>query len=199
MVTITGSAAAKLPTKYGEFICRCYEDSGGGTHLALIKGDVKTKPVYVRVHSQCLTGDTLGSCRCDCGPQLDAALKKIAAEGGVLLYMQQEGRGIGLANKIKAYALQDSGMDTVEANEKLGFSADQRDYTVGAMILADIGVTQIKLLTNNPRKIVGLEKYNLHIAERIPLIIEPTEQNRKYLQTKKEKLGHLFEEKGVVK
>lgn len=189
-----------LPTKYGKFRLAAYEDTTGGIHLALIKGEIRGKPgVFVRVHSQCLTGDTFGSLRCDCGEQLGNALKIISKNGGVLLYMPQEGRGIGLLNKLKAYELQDKGMDTVEANEKLGFKADARDYTAGAQILADLGLTTIKLLTNNPRKIEGLEKYGLKIVERAPLVTEPMESNKKYLQTKKEKLGHYLEEKGVIK
>src|SRR3989338_2021433 len=189
-----------LPTKYGKFRLVSYEDITGGIHLVLINGEIKGKQnVYVRVHSQCLTGDTFGSLRCDCGEQLENALKIISKNGGVLMYMPQEGRGIGLLNKLKAYELQDNGMDTVEANEKLGFKADARDYTVGAQILADLGLTTIKLLTNNPRKIEGLEKYGLKIVERVPLITVPKESNKKYLQTKKEKLGHYLEEKGVIK
>ncbi|MBI1935953.1 GTP cyclohydrolase II [Candidatus Woesearchaeota archaeon] len=191
---------AKLPTKYGNFKVIAYEDHKKAQHLALVKGSLNAKNgVLVRVHSQCLTGDTLGSLRCDCGPQLEKALGLIGKEGGVLLYMAQEGRGIGLMNKIAAYHYQDHGMDTVEANVKLGFRADARDYTIGAQILADLGVSTIRLLTNNPKKIEGLERYGLRIIRRVPIIIEPNKLNRRYLQTKKEKLGHFLEHKGVVR
>ena len=191
---------ANLPTKYGNFKVICYEDCNKGQHLALVRGEVKNKKnVFVRVHSQCLTGDTLDSLRCDCGQQLNNALKIISKNGGVLLYMEQEGRGIGLMNKIAAYHFQDQGMDTIEANLKLGFKADARDYTIGAQILADLGLSTIKLLTNNPRKIEGLEKYGLEIVERVPLLIKPNKNNKKYLKTKKEKLGHYIEEKGIVR
>lgn len=200
MDRIKKTAETKLPTKYGDFRLLSYEDILGSIHLVLLHGEVKgRKNVFVRVHSQCLTGDVFGSLRCDCGEQLENAIKIIAKNDGVIMYMPQEGRGIGLLNKLKAYELQDKGMDTVEANEKLGFNADIRDYTIGAQILADLGLTTIRLLTNNPRKIEGLEKYGLKIVERIPLITEPNESNKKYLRTKKEKLGHYLEEKGIVK
>jgi len=190
--------SAKLPTEYGDFTAIVYECNKGLHHIALIKGDIKDKDVLVRVHSECLTGDVFHSSRCDCNQQLDKALKLIAKESGVLLYLRQEGRGIGLLNKIKAYALQDEGMDTVEANEKLGFKADVRDYTVGVHILADLGIKRMKLMTNNPKKIEGLEKYGIKIVERVPLIIKPTTTNKRYLEAKKEKLGHQLEDKGVV-
>jgi 3,4-dihydroxy 2-butanone 4-phosphate synthase / GTP cyclohydrolase II len=163
-------------------------------HLALVKGEItEDDDILVRVHSSCLTGDVMGSLRCDCGGQLANAMDRIEAEGrGVLLYMNQEGRGIGLANKIKAYELQDQGQDTVQANESLGFPADMRDYGIGAQILRDLGVRRMKLMTNNPKKMIGLEGYGLTIVERVPLEMEPNDRNIKYLQTKCDKLGHLL-------
>lgn len=185
----------QLPSKYGDFTVIAYEDTlEGEAHLALVKGQVDgERPVLVRVHSECLTGDVFGSARCDCGDQLAAALRMIEEVGeGVLLYMRQEGRGIGLINKLKAYRLQDQGKDTVEANEILGFPPDLRDYGIGAQILADLGVKKLRLLTNNPRKIAGLEGYGLEVVERIPIEISPSATNCRYLETKKHKLGHLL-------
>lgn len=184
-----------LPTEFGKFKLMLYESTIDKTyHLALVMGDIKKDaPVLVRVHSECLTADVFGSLRCDCGKQLHKAMELISKEGcGILLYMNQEGRGIGLVNKIKAYNLQDKGLDTVEANEALGFAADLRDYGIGAQILVDLGVKEIRLLTNNPRKIVGLEGYGLKVVERVPLKIELNSANKKYLATKKEKLGHIL-------
>jgi 3,4-dihydroxy 2-butanone 4-phosphate synthase/GTP cyclohydrolase II len=186
----------KLPTRLGEFELHLYEDIVlQEHHLALVKGTVSgQKNVLVRVHSSCFTGDVLGSLRCDCGEQLRAALKAVSQqERGVVLYMHQEGRGIGLMNKLHAYNLQDRGLDTVQANLKLGYPADLRDYGIGAQILADLGLSSIHLMTNNPRKIVGLDGYGLTITKRVPLVIDPNPLNRRYLQTKKEKMGHLFQ------
>ena len=191
--------SASLPTEYGVFKAVVYECSRGLHHIALIKGSIKeNQDVLVRVHSECLTGDVFHSLRCDCSQQLDKALKIIGKECGVILYLRQEGRGIGLLNKIKAYSLQDKGMDTVEANEKLGFKADARDYTVGVQILADLGIKRMRLITNNPKKIKGLEKYGIKIVERVPLIIKPNTTNIKYLEEKRKKLGHYLEENGIV-
>jgi 3,4-dihydroxy 2-butanone 4-phosphate synthase / GTP cyclohydrolase II len=187
------AAAAALPTEFGEFRVIAYESLiDRETHVALVKGDIGDgRDVMVRVHSKCLTGDVFHSARCDCGPQLDAAMQRIADEGrGVLLYLNQEGRGIGLTNKIRAYELQDQGLDTVEANERLGFKADQRDYGIGVQILKDLGVRSMRLLSNNPRKLVGIEGYQLSVAEWLPLEIPPSDYTRTYLKTKKEKLGH---------
>jgi 3,4-dihydroxy 2-butanone 4-phosphate synthase/GTP cyclohydrolase II len=187
------AANAALPTEHGDFRIVAYDNNvDSQTHVALVCGDLGDgKDVLVRVHSKCLTGDVFGSCRCDCGPQLDAALGRIQKEGrGILLYLNQEGRGIGLANKIRAYELQDGGLDTVEANERLGFKADQRDYGIGAQILHDLGVKTMRLLTNNPRKFVGLQGYGLAVSEAVALEIPASEHTRRYLTTKKEKLGH---------
>ncbi len=188
-------ACAQLPTEYGNFTAYVYScPSQNREHLALVMGRISpVRPVLVRVHSQCLTGDTLHSVRCDCREQLDSAMRQVAGKGeGVILYLSQEGRGIGLANKIRAYALQDKGLDTVQANERLGLPADMRDYSVGAQILADLGVRKIDLLTNNPKKISGIERYGLSILKRIPLETTPHHNNRAYLKVKKDKLGHLL-------
>jgi 3,4-dihydroxy 2-butanone 4-phosphate synthase/GTP cyclohydrolase II len=194
-------AEAKLPTRHGEFKAIAYKsDIDHDEHVALVMGDIKTEePVLVRVHSECLTGDVFGSMRCDCGEQVDLAMEAIAKCGrGVLLYMRQEGRGIGINKNIHAYALQDEGLDTVEANLSLGFGADLRDYGIGAQILADLGLNQIKLLTNNPKKVVGLDSYGLEVVETMPLLVDPNPHNRRYLETKQKKLGHFLNVADVV-
>jgi 3,4-dihydroxy 2-butanone 4-phosphate synthase/GTP cyclohydrolase II len=186
---------AKLPTRYGEFRALAYKsDIDPDEHLALVMGDIQEDgAVLVRVHSECLTGDVLGSKRCDCGEQLDLAMKMVAREGrGVILYMRQEGRGIGFHNKLCTYALQDQGLDTVEANLALGFEPDLRDYGIGAQILVDLGLTEIKLITNNPKKVIGLEGYGLKVIETIPIIVLPNPFNLKYLETKQRKMGHVL-------
>ncbi|MEN8142003.1 MAG: bifunctional 3,4-dihydroxy-2-butanone-4-phosphate synthase/GTP cyclohydrolase II [Thermodesulfobacteriota bacterium] len=191
------AAETRLPTRYGgEFQAIVYtNDVDEYEHLALVKGDIDPDTeVMVRVHSECLTGDVFGSMRCDCGGQLQAAMKMVENAGtGIILYMHQEGRGIGLVNKLKAYALQDQGMDTVEANKELGFKADLRDYGIGAQILRDLGVRKMKLITNNPKKIVGLEGYGLDVTDRVPVEVEPDPENLKYLQCKKDKMGHMLD------
>jgi 3,4-dihydroxy 2-butanone 4-phosphate synthase/GTP cyclohydrolase II len=197
-------AVAKLPTAHGEFDCHTYHSLvDGRTHMALTTGIPRVgdngrfppidDPVLVRVHSQCLTGDAFGSLRCDCGPQLQLAMQRVQQERrGVVLYISQEGRGIGLANKLKAYALQDGGMDTVEANTHLGFRPDEREFGTGAQILHDLGVRRLRVLTNNPKKLAGLQGYGLEVVEQVPLVVSPNQHNQKYLETKRDKLGHLL-------
>ncbi len=190
------AAETRLPTRYGEFQAIVYtNDVDDHEHVALVKGEIdSSQEVMVRVHSACLTGDVFGSKRCDCGGQLHNAMRMVDKEGtGIVLYMQQEGRGIGLVNKIKAYALQEQGMDTVEANVSLGFKADLRDYGIGAQILRDLGVRKMRLITNNPKKIVGLEGYGLQVTGRLPIEMEAEPENINYLKTKKDKLGHMLE------
>jgi 3,4-dihydroxy 2-butanone 4-phosphate synthase/GTP cyclohydrolase II len=197
-------AVARLPTPHGEFDCHTYHSLvDGRTHMALTVGIPRAgdngrfppieEPMLVRVHSQCLTGDAFGSLRCDCGPQLQLAMQRVQQEGrGVVLYISQEGRGIGLANKLKAYALQDGGMDTVEANVHLGFRPDEREFGTGAQILHDLGVRRLRVLTNNPRKLAGLQGYGLEVVAQVPLVVVPNQHNQKYLETKRDKLGHLL-------
>ena len=188
-------AEAKLPTAYGDFVAVAYKSEvDANHHVALVRGQVNTEePVLVRVHSECLTGDVFSSIRCDCGDQLRQAIQLVAGEGrGVVIYMRQEGRGIGLHNKLRAYALQDGGLDTVEANQALGFEPDLRNYGIGAQILKDLGIKRLKLLTNNPRKIVGLDGYDLQVVERVPIVIAPNPNNLAYLNTKRTKMGHLI-------
>src|SRR6188508_455071 len=191
---VEAEQVVKLPTEYGDFDLHLYRSKlDGAHHLALVKGKIsKTRPTLVRVHSECLTGDVFGSRRCDCGNQLHAALRQISEAGGVLVYMRQEGRGIGLAAKIHAYKLQEEGLDTVEANTKLGYATDLRDYGLGAQILFDLGVRRFRFLTNNPKKVVGLEGYGLEMIEQVPIRAEANPHNEKYLETKKTKLGHLL-------
>ncbi|HNY01730.1 MAG TPA: GTP cyclohydrolase II, partial [Bacteroidales bacterium] len=193
---IERAVAVDMPTKYGEFKAYSYVSKiTHENHLALVKGTVNDgDPVLVRVHSECLTGDVFGSMRCDCGEQLDLAMRQIAREGrGVLLYMRQEGRGIGLNNKMRAYSLQDQGMDTVEANNALGFEADLRDYGTGAEILVDLGIKKLRLLTNNPKKISGIEGFGLELVERVPIQTRSNDRNIRYMKTKKEKMGHILD------
>jgi 3,4-dihydroxy 2-butanone 4-phosphate synthase / GTP cyclohydrolase II len=195
VATVRRVATAQLPTEYGAFEIHVYESpSDGKTHVALVHGPIGSgEEVLARMHSSCLTGDVLHSVRCDCGAQLESAMQRIAGEGrGVVLYLNQEGRGIGLANKIRAYALQDQGYDTVEANERLGFKADHRDYATGVAILRDLGVRSTRLLSNNPKKLAGITGNGLIVSERLPLEIPASDGTRRYLKTKKEKLGHVL-------
>ncbi|MFC1768530.1 GTP cyclohydrolase II [Nanoarchaeota archaeon] len=191
-MNINRSAEALLPTEFGIFKVIVYSSGDNLEHAAIINGDLLKKPILVRLHSECLTGDVFHSKRCDCHDQLINSIKKISQEGGVVIYLRQEGRGIGLLNKIKAYSLQDNGLDTVDANIHLGFKADERDYEIAALILKDLKINEIKLLTNNPDKINDLENHGIIVKERIKLILEPNDTNKKYLETKKNKLGHLI-------
>ncbi|MEM9236716.1 MAG: GTP cyclohydrolase II, partial [Verrucomicrobiota bacterium] len=189
---VTREETIQLPTDHGEFDCHLFRvETDGSHHLALTRGEIKKdEPTLVRVHSECLTGDVFASKRCDCGGQLHDAMERISKEGGVLLYLRQEGRGIGLAAKVHAYKLQEQGLDTIEANEKLGFSADLRDYGMGAQILQDLGLGKIRLMTNNPKKVVGLEGYGLEIVEQLPISLPSNPHNERYLETKRDRMGH---------
>ncbi|MCB1658845.1 MAG: GTP cyclohydrolase II [Moraxellaceae bacterium] len=194
-VSIVFIASSKLPTKHGDFLIHAFEESDSGQeHIALTMGNIADgQPVLARIHSECLTGDGFGSLRCDCGPQLEAAMQKVAqAQRGVILYLRQEGRGIGLVNKVRAYALQDAGADTVEANEQLGFAPDLREYSMCEVMLAHLGVKQVRLMTNNPLKVAALEKHHIDVVERVPLMTGRNPHNDQYLDTKEEKMGHLF-------
>ncbi|MEK6981882.1 MAG: GTP cyclohydrolase II [Candidatus Micrarchaeota archaeon] len=188
-------ATSTLPTRSGEFIIKVFSDSSKKEHVVLVKGEIKSdQTINVRIHSKCFTGDTLTSLRCDCREQLEFSMEYIQKNCGILIYLDQEGRGIGLSNKIKAYALQDKGRDTVQANQDLGFGADLRDYNVAVQILSTLGIKQINILTNNPEKLSGLENHGIKIVKRIPINIEPNKYNKKYLETKKNKMGHLSEQ-----
>jgi GTP cyclohydrolase II len=194
-VSINFIASSKLPTKHGDFLIHAFEESDSGQeHIALSMGDVADgEPVLIRVHSECLTGDGFGSLRCDCGPQLEAAMQKVAqAQRGVILYLRQEGRGIGLVNKVRAYALQDQGADTVEANEQLGFAPDLREYGMCEVMLKHLGISQVRLMTNNPLKVAALQQHGIQVVERVPLMTVRNPHNDQYLDTKEEKMGHLF-------
>jgi GTP cyclohydrolase II len=194
-VSINFIASSKLPTKHGDFLIHAFEESDSGQeHIALSMGDVADgAPVLIRVHSECLTGDGFGSLRCDCGPQLEAAMQKVAqAQRGVILYLRQEGRGIGLVNKVRAYALQDQGADTVEANEQLGFAPDLREYDMCEVMLKHLGISQVRLMTNNPLKVAALQQHGIEVVERVPLMTGRNPHNDQYLDTKEEKMGHLF-------
>lgn len=194
-MSINFIASSKLPTKHGDFLIHAFEESDSGQeHIALSMGDVADgEPVLIRVHSECLTGDGFGSLRCDCGPQLEAAMQKVAqAQRGVILYLRQEGRGIGLVNKVRAYALQDQGADTVEANEQLGFAPDLREYDMCEVMLKHLGISQVRLMTNNPLKVAALQQHGIEVVERVPLMTGRNPHNDQYLDTKEEKMGHLF-------
>lgn len=194
-MSINFIASSKLPTKHGDFLIHAFEESDSGQeHIALSMGDVTDgEPVLIRVHSECLTGDGFGSLRCDCGPQLEAAMQKVAqAQRGVILYLRQEGRGIGLVNKVRAYALQDQGADTVEANEQLGFAPDLREYGMCEVMLKHLGISQVRLMTNNPLKVAALQQHGIQVVERVPLMTVRNPHNDQYLDTKEEKMGHLF-------